>query len=230
MKHMQAGFDLGAVPSRQSCRKNGATGRHLFIAARPDRPAAMAAQSIAREFRDRYRIDRQPPPDWRLHVTLIGLGRHEALPASLIYHAREALDHAQFEPFEIAFDHAMSFGAGSSHPVVLCSSARNAALDEAVGGLAATLAGLGVDFGYDPGFRSHMTLIYHTRPLGEEALPAPVRWTVDGFWLVESLLGQGSYNFLWPLKACHSPQVPSAERFVSSFSGRWMSMTDPLGS
>ena len=229
MKHMQVGFDLGPVPSRQPYR-NSATGRHLFIAARPDRPAAMAAQSIAREFRDHYRIDRQPLPDWRLHVTLIGLGRHETLPASLVYHAREALDHARFAPFEIAFDRVMSFGSGSSHPVVLCLSARSAALDRAVGRLASALAGLGVDCRYEPGFQAHMTLIYHTRPVGTDELPAPVRWTVDRFWLVESLHGQGSYDFLWPLKACHRPQAPSAERFASSRSGRWMSMTDPPGS
>src|SRR5690606_4585959 len=112
----QPGLDLGAEASRARKPADRLTGSNLFIAARPDAAAAAAALAIAREYRNQYRIERQPLPRWRLHVSLIGLGRYPALPDSLIYHAREALDGMRFEPFEIAFDHVLSFDNGHSHP------------------------------------------------------------------------------------------------------------------
>lgn len=230
MTYRQLGFDLGAGPSHGR-GDPGRAGSNLFIAARPDMAAAAMAQSIARDFRWQYRIERQPLADWRLHVSLINLGRHDILPDSLVYHARQAIDEARFEPFEIAFDDVASLGNGMSHPVVLCASDRNHALDAAVGLLARKLAGLGVAFRHEPDFLAHMTLVYHTRPVAPERLPSPVRWRVDRFWLVESLLGRGSYTFLWPrAREAGDDQAPSAERLASSFSDRWISTTAPPGS
>ena len=91
MSSARMDFDRNPEAPRSGGAGDRYSGSNLFIAARPDAAAARAAQALARDVRDLYRIGRQPLPDWRLHVSLIGLGRHPVLPASLVYHAREAL-------------------------------------------------------------------------------------------------------------------------------------------
>jgi 2'-5' RNA ligase len=198
MARVQNSFDFGPVPPRAKRLPDQFTGSNLFIAARPDAAAATAAQAVAREIRDQYRIGRQPLSIQRLHVSLISLGRHADVPESVVYHAREALDGLQLDPFEIAFDRIVSFRSDASFPVVLCAQQQDPALKAAVAQLAGRLAGLGVDFGWNPDFIAHMTLVYHTAPVTPERLAAPIRWTVDVFWLIRSLIGAGSYTFLWP--------------------------------
>jgi len=201
MSSDQMGFDLGDPekprPSRK--RSEGFTGENLFIAARPNRAAALAAQSIARDYRDLYRIDRQPLSDRRLHVSLIGLDHAPVLGQSLIYDARAAIDAVRFEPFEIKFDSVVSLRSRSSRPIVLAATEPNPALRAAVSRLADRLDGLGVlPRGFNENFLVHMTLIYYDKPVMPEHLSMPIRWMVDRFWLVRSLVGQGSHEFLWP--------------------------------
>lgn len=229
MAHHQPCLDLGPETRREP--PDRFTGSNLFIAARPDPAAAAAALAIATDLRHQYRIERQPLSRSRLHVSLIGLGCYPALPDSLIYHVREALDGVRFEPFEIAFDRIASLGSGSSRPAVLCASAPDPALWAALGRLADRLRGLGVDLHYRPDFLVHMTLVYHSRPVTPERLDMPICWTIDRFWLIHSLLGRSSYEFLWPLVPHgEAAYAPSAERRVSSLADRRMSTTAPPGS
>lgn len=193
------GFDLGATTTpRQGSGSGRFTGENLFIALRPDRAAAAAAQAIARDYRDLYRIDRQPLTDRRLHVSLIGIDRAPVLEKSLIYDARAAIDSVHFEPFEISFDSVVSFRSGASRPIVLATSKPNQALRSVLLRLADKLDGLGVPVGFDPEGLIHMTLVYYDKPVMPERLSAPISWTVDRLWLVRSFVGQGSYEFLWP--------------------------------
>lgn len=195
----QMGFDLGnagtPLPRRQD---SSFKGDNLFIAARPDRTAAAAAQAIARDYRDLYRIDRQPLTDRRLHVSLIGIDRAPVLEKSLIYDARAAIDSILFEPFEISFDSVVSFRSGASRPVVLAASKPNPALRTLLFRLADKLDGMGVPFGFDPDFLMHMTLLYYDKPVMPEHLSRPIRWTIDRLWLIRSLADRGSYEFLSP--------------------------------
>lgn len=199
----QMGFDLGPEPRRPSKQDERSKGDNLFIAARPDQAAAAAAQAIARDYRDLYRIDRQPLADRRLHVSLIGLDRAPVLSPSLIYDARAAIDGLRFEPFEITLDSVVSLRSGPSRPVGLAASEPNPALRSVLFQLADKLDGLGVRFGFDPDFLVHMTLIYYDKPVMAERLSRPIRWTVDRLWLIRSLMGQGSYEFLWPPERRH---------------------------
>jgi 2'-5' RNA ligase len=199
MSDEQMGFDLGAPEPWRSQNQNlRFKGDNLFIAARPDRAAAAAAQSIARDYRDLYRIDRQPLADRRLHVSLIGLDRAPILEKSLIYDARAAIDGVRFEPFEISFDSVVSLRSGASRPIALAATEPNPALRSMLFRLADKLDGLGVRFGFDPDFLVHMTLVYYDKPVMPERLSTPVKWTVDRLWLIRSLVGQGVYEFLWP--------------------------------
>jgi 2'-5' RNA ligase len=174
-------------------------GENLFIAARPDRAAAAAAQSIARDYRDLYRIDRQPLSERRLHVSLIGLEHAPALNQSLIYDARAAIAGVHFEPFEIRFDSVVSLRSRSSRPIALAATEPNPSLRSVVCRLADKLDGLGaLPQGFKEDFLIHMTLVYYDKPVMPDHLSTPVSWIVDRLWLVRSLVGQGSYEFLWP--------------------------------
>jgi hypothetical protein len=65
--------------------------------------------------------------------------------------------------------------------------------------LADKLDGLGaLPHGFREDFLVHMTLVYYHKPVMPEQLPTPISWNVDRLWLVRSLVGQGSYEFLWP--------------------------------
>ena len=201
MSNDQMGFDLGNPGRPRPSRKGseGFMGDNLFIAARPDRAAAAAAQSIARDYRDLYRIDRQPLSDRRLHVSLIGLDHAPVLDQSLIYDARAAIDAVRFDPFEIKFDSVVSLRSRASRPIALAATEPNPALRAAVSRLADRLDGLGaLPSGFNENFLVHMTLIYYDKPVMPDHLTKPICWTVDRFWLVRSLVGQGSYEFLWP--------------------------------
>jgi len=198
MASNQDSFDFGTRFSRPDVLPLRCTGSNLFIAARPNPAAAAAALVVARDMRDKYRIGGQPLSMSRLHVSLIGLGTHQVLPDSLVYHAREALGGLVFEPFEIVFDRIAAFRSNASHPVVLCADGQDRRLNAAAARLADGLDGLGIACSWKPDFIAHMTLIYHTSAVAEERLASPIRWMVDRFWLIDSLLGHGTYRFLWP--------------------------------
>lgn len=190
-------FDFGSGP-RPPTRPP--TGSNLFTALRPDEATARHAHTIARDIRDMYRAHRQPLASRRLHVSLINLGHSEGLQDSLIFTAREAIDKARFEPFMITFDRIMTFKHETARPVVLCGDSENAGLQRLTARLVDALDGVGLTIGYNPKFLPHMTLLYHHAPIEEQQLATPITWRVDKVWLIHSLLGQGRYEFLWPLR------------------------------
>jgi 2'-5' RNA ligase len=190
-------LDFGSGPKPPTKRP---TGSNLFAALRPDEATARLAHSIGRDIRDMYRSHRQPLASRRLHVSLINLGHSEDLEESVVFTAREAIDKARFEPFTITFDRIMTFRHETARPVVLCNSGENASLSALTARLADSLYGVGLDIGYNPKFLPHMTLLYHHAPIEEQRLATPITWTVNEVWLIHSLLGQGRYELLWPLK------------------------------
>ena len=52
-------------------------------------------------------------------------------------------------------------------------------------------------------FTPHITLSYDKHEVEEEALIAPIKWTVREFVLIKSFIGKGRYEVLgrWPLGA-----------------------------
>jgi len=191
-------FEVGPISSRPALPPAKGAGSNLFIAARPDMAAAAAAQAVAREMRDKYRMRGQPLSMSRLHVSLVRFGMHDVLPESLVHHAREALAGLVFEPFEIAFDRVSGFQGIAGCPVVLHADRQDARLKDTVERLADRIDGLGTGYDWTPDVTAHMTLIHHTSRVMPEPLETPIRWRVDGLWLIDSLLGYGTHTFLWP--------------------------------
>ena len=132
------------------------------------------------------------------HVTLQALGEYDGMPDGLIGTARAIADGISSEPFEIMFDHAMSFKNSRNPPLVLCGGDGVRAFSA----LQKQFAEKSKPFIKGPAQKTpHMTLLYDDRPIDKQPI-APVRWIVDEFVLIHSLVGKTVHNELarWPLR------------------------------
>ncbi|GAC1413113.1 MAG: 2'-5' RNA ligase family protein [Burkholderiaceae bacterium] len=155
-------------------------------------PTPDAAASIARQrglLRDIYELKGRSIGVGRLHVTLSHLGDYLGLPEGIVAAAIKAAARVRAAPFDVVFDRAMSFhGRPRNRPLVLLGNDGVAALAafQQTLGRALRKAGLAAaNLHYTP----HVTLLYDNRfvPLG---IIEPIRWTVNEFVLVHSLLGR----------------------------------------
>lgn len=143
----------------------------------------------------------------RLHVSLLGVCECHGLPDDLIEAACQAAAFVAIPPFEVVFDHAMSFSnRRSRRPFVLLTGGGDAALAGLRNGLceAMSAAGLGAGFGrrVSSHFVPHMTLLYDRCVVAEQAIE-PVYLTVRDFALVHSLVTRSRHIELarWPLRS-----------------------------
>jgi 2'-5' RNA ligase len=189
------GFDV--VP-RQTDR--------LFFALFPDAATAARIGLLAQDLRVEHRLRGNALEVSRFHVTLHHLGDHAGLPTDLVVAARTAAERVSAQPFEVVFDHAVSFAGRSrkpgKKPFVLRGGEGLAAvvdfqrrLGEA---MKATVAGRYAEARFTP----HLTLLYDDREVAQRPVD-PVGWTVNEFVLVHSLIGQTKHIVLgrWPLQA-----------------------------
>ena len=166
-------------------------GRHrLFFALYPDARAAQQARRLGEDLRKRHGLKGKPFLVERLHVTLLFLNDFVDEPAEMIAAAGEAVAAIKAKPFEVAFDHVLSFSRPNNRPLVLCSSE---GLPE-LGVFRHTLGrALQKRFVMPlPAYTPHMTLLYDDRRVDKQAVE-PVRWMAREFTLVMSLLGQSRH-------------------------------------
>jgi 2'-5' RNA ligase len=174
----------------------------VFFAIVPDLDGAQKISQFALRQRSQHGLTGAPLESGRFHVSLHGLGEYDGLPRGIVAAATEAAATIAAAPFDVTFDHVMSFSGSPRHrPFVLRGSDGLAALTafQRTLGVAMAKAGLGrfVKAQYTP----HMTLLYDPRSVEEHPV-APLGWIVREFVLVHSLLGQGQHIPLgrWPLR------------------------------
>ncbi|HWW03858.1 RNA 2',3'-cyclic phosphodiesterase [Collimonas sp.] len=166
-------------------------------------PTADAAAAIVRQtglLCDEYALKGKSIARGRLHVTLNFLGDYLGLPQDIVAAAKTAAASVRAAPFDVVFDRTGSFrGRRRNYPLVLLG-------DDGVAALSAFQQTLGVALQRN-GLRSarshytpHLTLLYNNYQLPLRAI-APIRWTVNEFVLVRSLLGETRHIQLarWPL-------------------------------
>jgi 2'-5' RNA ligase len=165
----------------------------LFLGLFPDDAVADRLARRAEQLCIRHRLRAKPLAPERMHVSLLGFGEFSGLPPKLLTAVTEAAATVAVRPFEVIFDRAMSF-LGATRPLVLCGGEgvkELTAFQSLLGG-AVQRSGLGrVKAQYMP----HVTLLYDRRGIEEHAVE-PIRWMVNEFALVHSLLGQSKYVFL----------------------------------
>jgi 2'-5' RNA ligase len=138
----------------------------------------------------------------QLHVSLFALGDYAGIPQGLIDAARLAGDAVRLPPFDVTFDRVMSFyRRDRKRAFVLRPSANVAPLSEFHRVLGEEMKSAGLVRWVTPHFTPHMTLLYDRRMIAEQSVKA-VRWHVDGFVLIHSLVGHGQHVHLarWRLE------------------------------
>jgi 2'-5' RNA ligase len=172
----------------------------LFLALFPDPATVPPLSTLAAEQCARHGLRGRPLLPERFHVTLFHLGDWAGLPPDVVDAAMKAAARVRAAPFEVVFDRVASFdGRRDKLPFVLRAEGGNPALRAFQAELGARLREGGVA-PVGTGFEPHVTLAYDARKVAVEVV-APIRWRVDEFVLVHSLLGQTRHLRLahWPL-------------------------------
>ena len=172
----------------------------LFLAIFPDVRTASRIARIAQRCRRDHRVSGEPLAAWRFHISLQYLGQYKEMPESLIAKACAAAACVRMRPFAVMLDRVGSFsGRAGNYPLVLRG-------DDGVVGLMMLHRSLGAEMRKmglktRSNFAPHMTLLYGARLIDEQPI-APVRWWVDEFVLVLSLLRKTEHVRLgqWPLR------------------------------
>jgi 2'-5' RNA ligase len=175
----------------------------LFFALLPDAPAAAAIASTAKRLKAEHGLKGRVLANSRLHVTLHFFGDHVGLPQALVDALSAAASQLHHAPFDVSFDHAMSFaGRPRRRPFVLRGSDEGlAALMDFRRALSEALARHGLDHLVEARFTPHVTLLYDPQLRPRQPIE-PIVWRVREFVLVDSLIGQSRHVPLarWPLQ------------------------------
>lgn len=171
-----------------------------FFALRPEDDAACAIVEAGRWCSVRYGLSGRLYGADRLHVSLVSVESAKGFRKGEVAAARRAGSHVRTAPFEVAFDRVCTFGGRKTWPIVLRCSAGVAELRELRSALRLGLMKEGLWPGTG-GFEPHVTMLWDRHRVPEIELPQPIRWTVEQFFLVKSLVGYGRHVDLakWPL-------------------------------
>lgn len=174
----------------------------LFLAVYPDAAAAEQIAALATDLRQRHALHGKPLATDRFHVTLHHLGDYVGVPNDVVRMAAEAAGRVGCAPFEVSFDRAESFAARRSRrPFVLLGEEETASMAALQSALGQALGACGLARWVAPQFTPHVTLLYDEALVPAHAVE-PVRWRVEEFVLVHSLLGQSRHVPLarWALR------------------------------
>lgn len=186
----QLSFDFGPLPPSDI----------LYFALRPDAVAARAMAEVARRCRRGHGLPGSAYGADRLHVSLSAVQCPRGVRKGDIAAALRAAARVKAVRFPVAFDRLCTFQGHGKHPTVLCCGGGAAPLVALRERLRGELAKEGLCRGRDQ-FEPHVTLWWSTQRLPPSHLDEPIRWTVEDFVLVRSLVGHSRHIDLrrWPL-------------------------------
>ncbi|MGQ0672675.1 MAG: 2'-5' RNA ligase family protein [Hyphomicrobium sp.] len=179
-----------------------ATLHNVFFAFVPDAAMAACAVGLARDARRYLGLTATPIPPERLHVTLLSVGVFSgACPPSAIDAAMRAADTVSMAPFKIEFDRIASFSGGHGKRALVLTGGDG--LDGLVTlrkALSKAMTKVGSRLQPQSGSSPHLTMMYDDRVCDSFPIE-PLSWTVSGFALVDSLVGQSRHMHLgqWSL-------------------------------
>ena len=136
-----------------------------------------------------------------LHVSLHPVGKDGVLSESSLKAACDAAASVVFSPFDVTFDHALSFrNTRAQKPFVLCGSKGGSALKNFHQILGTAMRNNGMPDGRSSNFNPHMTLLWDSVCIDDHGVP-PISWIVSELVLVHSLVGEGRHEVIkrWPL-------------------------------
>jgi len=177
----------------------------LFFAALPPAETARSASMTSQKLCATHRIAKAPMPDDLLHVTVQPVCAFAAtLPGHKLSQVIEIATELTpaFPPFPMRFDRAGSMGRQAPSALALKGDvASRRALAELTGPLAKALQSYGFDEFERAGSLPHMTLVYGTQWIADQAIE-PIGWVVDRLVLLVSHRSCWHYQRVgaWPLR------------------------------
>lgn len=172
----------------------------LYFGLKPDPDIAVEIIERAHWAAYQYGLSGTLPEPERLHVTLMGIGSYDGLPADAVARAVAAVPPVTVAPFEITFDRLATFRRDARHPIVLLCRDVPAELTALHEMLDAALAQAGIGRRRKT-FKPHITLLWDHAQVPDIRLDEPASWVVRDFLLVHSFHGAGRHDHLgrWPL-------------------------------
>lgn len=173
----------------------------IFLAVLPDVTAMPEIQRLTRQIIAQHGLTGRPTTDGRLHISLMELGEHAGLPASLLDAISRAAGTVSQPAFDVAFDQVeIHAGTGKSKPCLLSESTRSNGFAALKDSLAQALKQQGVWRRKSP--VPHITLLYDGKAVSKQPV-GPAAWKVTEFVLLHRPLSEKGkpYNVLarWPL-------------------------------
>lgn len=182
------------------------TDRLIFLA-RPDEVTARRISHVAYQLKRKYRLGGRMLRPELFHLSLLHIHDYCQFPQEIADRAKEAASCIAFPPVDVVFDKVMSFSGVEADPpredsyaLVLLASNGAAELTALRKALALSMAKAGIKSHHRLHFKPHLTLLYDKRHRIVEDIE-PIRWAVNEFTLIDSLLGRSRYMPLrqWPL-------------------------------
>ena len=185
------GFDHGPSPQH-----------NLYFAVRPSPAAGTGAARVAWALCDRHGVRGRRVDPARMHISLLGFGRHPWPRSELVDWMRRAATVVNLPRFAVRLDRIATFaGPRARLPIVLLERQAIAELALLRATLGAAVTGVGIDAWLRSRYEPHLTLLYGERPVPAQPVAA-IGWPVREFVLVYrrdrtscETLGR------WPLRA-----------------------------
>lgn len=188
-------------PKPKGPKKFGGLPDRLFFGIQLDAAAAYDATLVGMWIQREHRLQRPLRRKDLLHVSLQAIGDFNGLPNGLVDRLTEAAAAVATRPFEAVFDRVVSFGTC----IVLAGN-------EGVGEVRRLERAVGVALetgrirGPSRHFNPHVTLMYDQTPIPPKRLPRPVRWRVEAFVLIHSLLVESRHIVVRTFPLVGGPQ------------------------
>lgn len=191
MAQEQMSLDLGLPPQPEIC----------YFALRPDAATARAIVEVARWCCERHGLSARLYGADRLHLSLAPAESRRGVRKGDVAAAIGAAAGVRSGRFAVTFDRICTFGGGVKRPVVLRCSEAIAGLNELRAKLHRELVKVGLRHG-PAQFCPHVTLFWDRCRIPEAKLKEPIRWNVEEFVLVRSMIGRSRHIDLgrWLLK------------------------------
>lgn len=158
----------------------------LFLAVMPKAATTQHIHGFAHVLRQTRSLRGTPLPADQLHISLIGLGTHIALPINFLAALNAALSRLDQPAFRVRFDHVQTFRNKSrvsgGYPIVLLGNEGVAGLDALYTSLISTLSDIGLT-GWPSRITPHVTLLYDRQGIPGQAIE-PIEWDVCEFVLL----------------------------------------------
>lgn len=165
-----------------------------FFAVVPEPTMARSIDRVASDLRRASGLRGKIIGPSRYHISLCGIGAPGEAPDEVLSKLMQVGDGIRCRPFDVGFDHAVSFSQGArKRPLVLARSENMPALNWLQAGLRQAMAACGLPAKRQ--FNPHLTLLYDERDVRETGIP-PLRWTVRDFVLIRSVHGESRHRHL----------------------------------